>query len=364
MSTEVITKEQLTRLLNNWYQSILKQQFVESKQLKEGIDYKINNVEQDHELLLYYSLLNFRYKVLTDWIEIKEDSFDQVESFKIPSEGFLAYYYHFFKAFHFTLITKYKEAKEQYEEAEKLLKYVQNPFEQAEFNYRLGYFYYQSYQPILGIDYIKKAKEEFAKHEDYQINVALCENMFALCCIDLKQFEQAEESFNTALDVFKKLNSEKAVLMVRSNLGWLYGSQNLSELAIRHISEVVEKSPRHYKAIFTMAEENYKLGRIELANEFIKSGLNLCNELKNKEFQHRFIILQELNRHSHTTELEKVVLEGISYFESEGLWECVKEYTEKLALKFYEEENNSKASQYFYMSIMASKKYREKGALK
>lgn len=37
--------------------------------------------------------------------------------------------------------------------------------------------------------------------------------------------------------------------MVRSNLGWLYSSQNLSDLAIRHLSEVTKKMPKHFKAI-------------------------------------------------------------------------------------------------------------------
>ena len=37
--------------------------------------------------------------------------------------------------------------------------------------------------------------------------------------------------------------------MIRNNLGWLYGTQNLSDLAIRHASEVAEKLPKHYKAI-------------------------------------------------------------------------------------------------------------------
>ncbi|WP_243526294.1 hypothetical protein [Bacillus pseudomycoides] len=364
MSAHVVTREQIKHSLDAWYQLMLKQQVEKATQLKEEIDNKINHVETDQDVLLHYALLNFRYKVLTDWVAIKEDSFDQVESFEVPTAGFLAYYYHFFKAFHLRLITNYTEAKEQFDRAEQLLQYITNPFEKAEFNYRLGEFYYHSYQQIKSIDYIQKAKEEFSKQSGYEINLALCENIHGLCCIDLNHFELAEESLNNVLEVFKKEKHEKYVLMVRSNLGWMYGSQDLSELAIRHISEVVEKLPKHYRAVFTMAEEYYKLGESELANKYIELGLQVCNELKNKEFQYRFMILKELNKELNAAELENVIVEGISYFESENLLGCVKEYTEKLAIKFYEEDNHLKASKYFYMSNNASKKYLEKGALK
>lgn len=62
--------------------------------------------------------------------------------------------------------------------------------------------------------------------------------------------------------------------------------------------------------------------------------------------------------------LEKVILEGISYFKEEKLWDCVQEYTEILANAFYQEENHVQASKYFFMSNEARKKLLAKGALK
>ena len=42
-------------------------------------------------------------------------------------------------------------------------------------------------------------------------------------------------------------------------MGWLYSDQSMSTLAIRHLSEVTEKIPTHFKAIFLQAKEHYKL---------------------------------------------------------------------------------------------------------
>lgn len=64
-----------------------------------------------------------------------------------------------------------------------------------------------------------------------------------MACIDLKQYEQAEEKLNLALDVFQKIDNERFITMVRHNLAWLYASQNLSSLAIRHLVEVIKVIP-------------------------------------------------------------------------------------------------------------------------
>ncbi|WP_242221565.1 Rap family tetratricopeptide repeat protein [Bacillus cereus group sp. BfR-BA-01380] len=364
MNIQMKGNEQITKLLNDWYQAMLQQQVSKATKLKQEVDNKIKNVETDYNISLYHALLNFRYNVLTDWVSIKDDSFDQVESFERPTEGFLSYYYHFFKALHLRLITNYTGAKEQFDKAETLLQHIVNPFEKAEFHYRLGEFYYHSYQHLKSIDCIRKAKEDFSKQGGYEINLALCENIYGLCCIDLKQFELAEEALNTALDLFQKINHEKYMLMVRHNLAWLYTSQNLSKLAIRHISEVTKNNPKHFKALFVEAREYYKLGEYQIADEIIKRGLNICLELHNKELQHHFMILKELNNQVSASTLENTILEGISYFEKENLWKCVQEYTKTLAIKFYEEDNHSKASYYFFMSDKAQENELQKGALK
>ncbi|HDR7120040.1 TPA: hypothetical protein QCW38_005706, partial [Bacillus thuringiensis] len=84
-----LENEQITKLLNDWYQSMLKQQLVKAKQLKEYIENEINNVKENQNVLLYYSLLDFRYKALTDWISINESSFDEMDNFTTPADDFL-----------------------------------------------------------------------------------------------------------------------------------------------------------------------------------------------------------------------------------------------------------------------------------
>lgn len=144
----------------------------------------------------------------------------------------------------------------------------------------------------------------------------------------------------------------------------MYANQNLSSLAIRHLSEVTENMPNHFKALYLQADENIKLGETEIASQLIEKGLNICNELENKEYQYRFKISEKSNKLSDTLELETAILARFSYFRKEELWDCIEEYTERLANKFYAEENHLKSSKYFYMSNAARKKLLAKGALK
>ncbi|MEI4800541.1 Rap family tetratricopeptide repeat protein [Bacillus sp. NPDC077411] len=363
--------EKVTKLLNNWYVEIRSRNITKAHCMKEQIDSMIQELKEEEReslegknLLLYYSLLDFRYSYLIDNVSLSQESFDKIESFKIPKDEFLSYYYHFFKAIHKGATGRYNEASEHFDKAEEFLKGIPDELEMAEFYYKLGSFYYDIYQGLLAIKYVSKAKEIYRKFNGCEINIAFCENLLGLACTHLKEWELAEEHFATAMNQFQKMDEEYYILMVRHNFGLLYASQNLSTLAIRYLSEVVEKKPKHYKAIFVKAKEHFKLKEHEIVRELIEKGLQICNELKHEEYQHRFMILDALNEDLPAEKLEKVVLAGAKYFEREELYTYMQDSMEELAIKFYQEDNHSNASKYFYLSTQARKKAVDKEALK
>ncbi len=139
------------------------------------------------------------------------------------------------------------------------------------------------------------------------MKVASCENTLGTACIFLKQFEKAEVHLNCSIDLLQKHNEEKLILVVRHNLGLLYATQNLSTLAIRHLSEVTEKNPIHFKALFLQAREHYKLRETNIAKELIEKGLAVCIELGNEEYVYHFNILRSLNEDEAIELLEEEV---------------------------------------------------------
>ena len=95
-------------------------------------------------------------------------------------------------------------------------------------------------------------------------------------------------------------------------------SQNFSTLAYSSSSEVTTKMPTHFKAIFLQAREHSKLGEINIAEELIEKGLKICTELNNEEYILHFKILKSLNSNISTEDLEKIIREGITYFDKES----------------------------------------------
>lgn len=366
MTVQEKSNKQLMELLHEWYEEIRLYHVKEAKQIYLQVKERLKEIETDQYVSFYYSLLNFRYKVLVDGMSITKDSFNQIEKLPNIKEefSFLAYYYYFFKGIHSTILANYTEAKTHYEKAEELLIDILDDVEKAEFEYRFSTYCYQSYQPFEAIQHVVKAKEIYRNHGGYEINIALCDNVYGLACIDLREFERAEECLNTVIDVFKKYDEEQLLLRVRSNLGWLYNIQDLYPLAIRQSSEIINTIPNHFKALFVLARAYYKLEGVETAKAYIKQGIKYTNESGNEEYKHRFAVLNELITELPRIKLEKVVTDAISYFEKEDMWDCVKEYAEILALQFYEANNHVKASKYFYISNNADKKHLRKGALK
>ncbi|MFV8516538.1 tetratricopeptide repeat protein [Bacillus sp. SBS7] len=364
MNIQITGNKLITKMLNDWYQNIRAQRVSEANKLKEEIDKKLHIIEGDINVLFHYYLLDFRYKVLIDGIGISKNSFDKLDSLPKPNGKFLEYYYYFFKSIHSTILSNYSEASNYFDKAERLLKNIPDEVEQAEFNYRVSTLKYQMYQAYSAIEYASKARDIFAKHAGHEMNVALCENVLGLSFSKLKQHERAEEYIVSALNTLQKNDAETLVLRIRHNLGLLYASQNLSVLAIRHLSEVSKKMPNHYKAIFIEAGEYYKIGEIEKAKELIEIGLEVCKELKNDEYRYHFLILNEFCRCLKAENVEKIMLESFSYFERENLNEYICEYAEKLAIEFHKEGNIEKAEKYFYKAYETRKRIFDKGALK
>ena len=88
MGADVVTREQMKHSLDDWYRVMLQQNIEKATEIKEEIESKISGLDVDQELSLYFTLLDFRYKMLTDWLNIKENSFERIEFLKFQLKGF------------------------------------------------------------------------------------------------------------------------------------------------------------------------------------------------------------------------------------------------------------------------------------
>lgn len=213
------TNEKLTQLLNEWYLEIRSRRISNAERLKQEIDFKFTKLKketgeglQNQNLLLYYYLLEFRYNYLIDNLGLSQESFNKIDSFDQPTDNFLTYYYYFFKAIHASELGNFHLAKEHYEKAESFLKYVPDQLEKAEFYYKLATFHYDTQQALVSIKHATKVKDMYLNHDGYELNVAFCDNILGLACMNLKEWELAEEHFTAAMDQFQKIGEENLLL--------------------------------------------------------------------------------------------------------------------------------------------------------
>ncbi|PEV48996.1 aspartate phosphatase [Bacillus thuringiensis] len=364
----ILNNEKVTKLLNEWYKVILSKQITKATRMKEEVDEKIsvlmveqNRDLQDQNLLLYYSLLDYSYKVLINKSYVTRSDFDAVEKLTTKTiDEYLKYYYHFYKAVHNTMIANYMEAMEQFEEAERLLEYIPNDIEKAEFNYKLGELYYHLQQPLLTIKHVMKAKDIYKKYEDYVINQIECDTILGLASVTLSQFEQGEELFVKCLDMAKKHNCTRLITLIQYNLGFLYAKQGISATAIRHLMDVYKSEKPYHKTVFLLAREHFKVNEIEKAQEFLAQGF----ELADVEYTHHLRILRAQYDENYKQNLETTIADGLDYFQSQKLYGFMEEYSGILAKKLYQEGNHEKASQYFNISYDAKELLQKGSALK
>nr|WP_258034715.1 hypothetical protein [Bacillus thuringiensis] len=97
------------------------------------------------------------------------------------------------------------------------MSHIPDVIEHAGFYFKLSTFHYYIYKPLAASKEATKAKDIFQKHAGYETTISLCDNLIGFACTHIKEFEEAEKNFITAINTFKKSGEEKFITFVRYN---------------------------------------------------------------------------------------------------------------------------------------------------
>lgn len=365
-------KGEWATLLEQWYTEICREQVEKAAEVRERIankyvdyiqDSVLNELEpnqEEYSLFAYYALIRFRHEILLN--DVNDETIQLIEDIRGKSENqtfsdrTLNYYYQLFNAIYATTKNQFQVAKDHFIIASQTMDLIPSEKERIEFDYRLAIYYYQTYQSFSAIKLVIKLENDIKDLTGYERIRAACDNLYGLCSNSIRQFEQAEVYFLSALDKAKKAGYERLEMKVRHNLGLLYADQGNPELAINYLSDSLKEN---LKTVYLLAREYQKIGLVEKAKENIKKGYELCDE----EYKYHFDILQELNEPTSMKKFDYVIKAGIEYFEREELWKYVVDYVEMLAARMHDKGNIKEASRYFYKAYKAREKT-EGGVLK
>ncbi len=366
MSSQLVHSHEVANLLNTWYTLMRANDLEGSNEIKGKIDQRIHNMEEDQTMLIYYSLLDFRHKLLFKQFDTAKKVLNKVEPFKEDMNDLLTYYYYFFSGMYAYSNKQYESALDHYKSAEKKLDCIEDELERAEFHYKVGSVYYQIKQTLISLDHTKKAFEIYKENIGYMKKAVHCDILLAANYVDLRRFKEAESHYKNAKKDAIKLGDKPLQTLINYNIGLFYSEQGCSEEAIRFLNFVLEDqlfNQNYYvKAHFTLTREYFKIEEEELAIVSLNQGLDYAKKINNKEYLVKLNFLRAL--YTEGNDFELVFEEGFSYFNVEMLYLDIEEYAEMCAQFYCRHKAFEKAVHYFQLAIQARQKMVEMEALK
>lgn len=164
--------------INEWYTHIRQFHVAEAERVKLEVEEEIEDMEEDQDLLLYYSLMEFRHRVMLDYIKpFGEDTsqlefselLEDIEGNQYKLTGLLEYYFNFFRGMYEFKQKMFVSAMMYYKRAEKNLALVSDDIEKAEFAFKMAEIFYNLKQTYVSMSYAVQALETYQMYETYTV---------------------------------------------------------------------------------------------------------------------------------------------------------------------------------------------------
>lgn len=339
MST-VVQAEKAGAKIVDWYSCIISRSIDQAILLKEQASALVKNMEPNDKILAYYSLVEFRHEMLlrqNAGME-EEERFAKIEPILEDTvDHLLKYLYYFISGQNEYINERYKSAIKLFRKAERLLEYVDDDAEEAEFYYYAGAVCYRLNQYPFAVSYTEQAKTIFDRlgYVEKAIN---CQIIMAGINSDIKMYTKAAEILKDALQQAHMYPESKALVFRARGLNairkreWEEAEHYFrSALAIREHRQ----SPIGMKSQYNLANILFRLQRDLEAREFFKKAEVGIHYYRNIEYSARSLVtkglyiekgnlalvnkgIDLLREHSLEFEIAEVAEETSAYLEKAG----------------------------------------------
>lgn len=354
--SDFIRSEIVGAKIVEWYSCIIARSIDQAIHLQAEIKDMLKKMEESDQILAYYSLVEYRFNMMMDQTTDREagyEMFNRIDPIvKSSMDNLLHYYYYFISGQHEFLQEHYRSAIKLFRKAERLLEYVKDDAEEAEFHYYMGSSLYRINQYVFASSYLEDAIVTF-KRLQYTEKTIFSYNLLAGLFSETDNYEKAHDILQENL--VSARNYPVAEVIVLRMLGINeYRYKNYSA-ARGYYEKVLEKmgtqtNPLITKTKYNLALTLFKLNEMETAVIFLKEGLQEAKHFNMTEFiancsilkglyvdENHYLIdrsLQMLKDHDLHFEIEEMADELAIYFE--------KQKQTDLSLKYLREAYSSK----------------------
>lgn len=363
---QVLPSSQVGVKINEWYKMIRQFSVPDAEILKAEVEQEIEEMEEDQDLLVFYSLMCFRHQLMLDSLEPEDRYRDRptvdelLEKIEKPQKrltGLLKYYSLFFRGMYEFDHKEYVDAISYYRKAERELNAVSDEMEQAEFHYKIADAYYQIDQHFVSLNHLKKAKQLFEKNQLYKVKVIGCNMMVGANMYDMYRLTEAESYYREALSIARGLEEEKVkriIGVIFHNLGLVYlRGENLiaAEENFKKAIDVKEHIDTVYgvRSLYMMANVLYQCDKAKEARFFYETALNRARTSHEEEYLAKLKIINSLYEEYNET----AVKQSLGYLEEKRLWSDFAELTEQLGDFHFEKRNYAEGRNFLKKTIHA-----------
>ncbi|WP_307894468.1 Rap family tetratricopeptide repeat protein [Bacillus swezeyi] len=361
-----IASVDVANLINTWYVHIKKRDVSKAIELRDRIMSLFGSMEEDQDVLLYFNLLDYRFRVLMEDIAGEPKLPPNAED-KAKTDGMLRYYYFLFKGMYESAKNNYSKALTLFRVAERQLDNVEDEIEKAEFHYKLGNLYYFTKTTLLSFHHLSIAKSIYQAYADYKTQSLNCTVLLALNYIDDGRLLRAETMLKGCAERLIKVGDNHLLAAVYYDLGFLKIQEDKHEEALEYFNlsfetnDLKRNAPIMYmQCIYESARSTYKIGEVDKAIKWVQLGFEFSQKTNNINFALKFSVLNIC----YTAPLEGIeqVKDFINRLEEREAYVDIEALAEDVA-KVYSSLNNYKYSTYFLEKAIKSSKLTGKEVL-
>lgn len=357
--------------INEWYTHIRQFHVAEAERVKLEVEREIEDMEEDQDLLLYYSLMEFRHRVMLDYIKpFGEDTsqlefselLEDIEGNQYKLTGLLEYYFNFFRGMYEFKQKMFVSAMMYYKRAEKNLALVSDDIEKAEFAFKMAEIFCNLKQTYVSMSYAVQALETYQMYETYTVRRIQCEFVIAGNYDDMQYPERALPHLELALDLAKKEGNPRLISSALYNLGNCYEKMGELQKAAEYFEKSVsicksEKFDNLPHSIYSLTEVLYKQKNDAEAQKKYREGLEIARQYSDELFVELFQFLHALYGKNIDTES---VSHTFQFLEEHMLYPYIEELAHDAA-QFYIENGQPEKALSFYEKMVHAQKQIQRG---
>ncbi|MEK5500765.1 response regulator aspartate phosphatase [Bacillus sp. FSL M8-0168] len=347
---EKIAYEKMGQAINDWYKVIKQHNISKATEMRDEIQKTLPNMEKNQDVLLYFNLIDSRFKLLTENFNESGNLLKYIEkqALEEDTDNMIQYYFYFFSGMYEFYKKNFTKAINFYRIAESKLIKIDDEIEKAEFHYRLAVAYYEIRQNFFSLNHAEKALESFNAHDTYEEKTINCQMVIAANYVDLYRFEDAEKQYNLAIETASSFGYKFSESLGCFNLGICHERRDMLSEAALYFRKAIE-IPEHRESVisirsmYMLSRVLYKMNLPEEARMWYRKSLLRANEENDHVYQAKLKIIYCLYDRHDLQDLEK----AMEQLQDKNLWSDVADLAINVAYYYKKQGDTDVSSKYF-----------------